>query len=106
MERVPGAVERGDAQPEEAAASVLEISGEVLSAHARQPDLFDVGRPDDLAGGLDTERRDLRIVEDRIGPAEEDDIDRAAAGRRQSPRDLGDPLLHLRRRAVAEGPDR
>ena len=39
---VARAVERRDTQPEQAARDVLEVAGEILAAHAGQPDLLDV----------------------------------------------------------------
>ncbi len=106
VQGMSGPVEPGDAQAEQAAAGVREVAGEVLAAHAGQADLLDVGRADDLAGGLHADGGHLRVVDDRGGTAVEADVDRAPIRRRQSPRDLRDPLLHLGSRTIAQGADR
>ncbi len=105
VEAVTRPVERCHPQPQQASGYMFQVTGEIFAAHAGEADLVNIRLADDILGGPHADRRDFGIVEDGLGPLEKRDIDAGARRRGESARDLGDTLLDLGGRAIAEGPD-
>ena len=105
MEEMRLAVRGGHAQPQQAAGGMLQIARKVLSTHAGQGDLIEIGLPDDLARGANASAGHVGVVDDGVGAAVELDLDRPAAGFREAEGNLANPLVDPGRGGRAQGPD-